>query len=381
MKKSSVFYWCPFISKVATVKAVINSALSLNKYSKGEYNPTIINSFGEWDELEKDLSQKKICLSKKLINFKFLKLDLKGFLFSRIKYFIIFIIGFFPLMYFLKKNKPNYLIIHLVTSLPLVLFSLVNFQTKLILRISGLPKLNFHRKILWRFASKNIYKITCPTKETYERLKKIKEFESKVYLLRDPILISSEICSKRKKIITKQLPKNDFILSIGRLTKQKNYEFLINNFAKINLKNLDLLIIGNGELKGHLIKKIKELNIDNKVYFIDIADNVFQFLNQCKYFVMTSLWEDPGFVLVEAAFMNKTILSSNCPSGPREILSEGKGGFLFKSNDSEDFIKQFNLMTDTSKSDLLNKQINAKNITKEFTTFRHYKNLKKLLII
>ena len=52
-------------------------------------------------------------------------------------------ISIFPLFKILKKTKPDYLIIHLLTSIPLLLFNLFNFDTKLILRISGFPKLNF----------------------------------------------------------------------------------------------------------------------------------------------------------------------------------------------------------------------------------------------
>ena len=48
----NIFYWCPFLSKVATVQAVINSAISLKKYSKNKISPHIINAIGEWDDLQ-----------------------------------------------------------------------------------------------------------------------------------------------------------------------------------------------------------------------------------------------------------------------------------------------------------------------------------------
>ena len=379
MKNLTIFYWCPFISHVATVKAVINSAYSLIKYSNSKYEPKLINVFGEWDAAKNETKKKKIIITKKLINFSYLNINLNGFLISRIKYIFIFIFSFFPLINLLKSKKPDYLIIHLVTSLPLIIFSLINFETKLILRISGFPQLNFHRKLLWRLAAKNIYKITCPTKETYMRLKTIKEFKNKICILRDPIILPSEIIKKTNKEISATLPMNNFILSIGRLTRQKNFNFLLENYAKINIKNLDLVIIGNGELKKNLKKKIKQLNIKKKVFLIDKTTNVFNILKKCQYFVLTSLWEDPGFVLIEAAFMNKTILSSDCASGPREILSNGKGGFLFKSNNNKDFISKFKLMVNTDKNMLKNKQMIAKYKSKEFSVFKHYKNLNQLL--
>ena len=60
--------------------------------------------------------------------------------------------------------------------------------------------------------------------------------------------------------------------------------------------------------------------------------------NNCKCFLLCSLWEDPGFVLVEAGISNATVISSNCPNGPVEILENGKNGFLFESNSAKSFI-------------------------------------------
>ena len=61
---------------------------------------------------------------------------------------------FFPLKKILKINKPDYLIIHLITSLPLVLLIMFNFKSKFILRISGYPRMNLFRKMLWKKAFK-----------------------------------------------------------------------------------------------------------------------------------------------------------------------------------------------------------------------------------
>ena len=90
MNKISVLYWCPFISKVATVKAVINSVFSLIKYSNKKYKPEVINAFGEWNDLKDELKTKKIELTPQLINISLLKLQKNGFIISRLKYTVIF---------------------------------------------------------------------------------------------------------------------------------------------------------------------------------------------------------------------------------------------------------------------------------------------------
>ena len=55
----NIYYWCPFIGNIATIKAVINSAYSLAKYSNNQFIPTIINSCGEWDKYNSSLYKKK----------------------------------------------------------------------------------------------------------------------------------------------------------------------------------------------------------------------------------------------------------------------------------------------------------------------------------
>ena len=55
----NIYYWCPFLSNVATVKAVLNSAISIKKYSKNTISPHIINVVGEWNQLKDQIIKKK----------------------------------------------------------------------------------------------------------------------------------------------------------------------------------------------------------------------------------------------------------------------------------------------------------------------------------
>ena len=69
--------------------------------------------------------------------------------------------------------------------------------------------------------------------------------------------------------------------------------------------------------------------------------NVYKYMYNASVFVLSSKWEDPGFVLVEAAASRSFIISSDCPNGPKEILSNGNNGILFKNNDIEDLKEKF----------------------------------------
>ena len=160
MEYKKIYYWSPFFSKVATVDAVINSAIALKRYNKKSYEVSIINVFGEFEEYEKKLNENNISL----INLKYSKrvksLSKPGFLRSRFLTIYVFFKYFFPLKNLLKKDPPNFLIIHLITALPLFLIFLFKFNTKIIFRVSGYPRLNFLRKLFWKITFKNIYKVT-----------------------------------------------------------------------------------------------------------------------------------------------------------------------------------------------------------------------------
>ena len=64
--------------------------------------------------------------------------------------------------------------------------------------------------------------------------------------------------------------------------------------------------------------------------------NIYDYLKESRIFIQTSLWEDPGFVLLEAGYSNKIVLSSNCPNGPIEILDNGNIVILDNGNNSQD---------------------------------------------
>ena len=98
------------------------------------------------------------------------------------------------------KEKPDFLIAHLIISLPLILFFFFKFETKLIIRISGTPKLNILRRFFWTLFSKNVHIVTCPTQSTLKKLNSFKIFpKKKLKLLYDPILKVNSINIKKKR--------------------------------------------------------------------------------------------------------------------------------------------------------------------------------------
>ena len=105
----------------------------------------------------------------------------------------------------MKNKRPDFLVIHLLTSLPLIILSFFDLKTKFILRISGLPKLNFMRKMLWKIVSKKIHHITCPSQETYNHIKELEIFDEKIRLQYCMTQLLKFHLYKNKKKIDKNL--------------------------------------------------------------------------------------------------------------------------------------------------------------------------------
>jgi len=289
----------------------------------------------------------------------------------------------FPLLKILKEEKPDYLTAHLITSLPLILFTFFNFRTKLILNIAGHPKINIFRKFLWKKSSSKIFIIICPSNELKEKLVELNIFDyKKIFVVQDPHL-NIKIINKLKfiKIDDEFFDNSKIIISIGRLTKQKNFHFLITNFNELVKKydNLKLVIIGDGEEKYSLIRLIKKLNLEKKIKIVGYKKNIYNYLYCSNFYVSTSSWEGSSLSMIDAAFIALPILCSDCPTGRKEFIDNNKRGYLFLNDNKVDFLNKFDRMFNANKSEIRSQLIEAKKETKKFTLFKHYLNFNNII--
>ena len=227
---------------------------------------------------------------------------------------------------------------------------------------------------------KKIYHLTCPTKATKHDMQVQGIIEKgKIDVLYDPIISPKNIINNLK-VSNNNLKDRNYFLSIGRLSRQKNYKFLIETFKIFNQnKNNKLIIVGEGEQRNALLKFIKLNKLKNSVEIHKHTKEIFDYYKYSKCFILSSLWEDPGFVLVEACYMKTLIISSDCKNGPKEILDNEKNGLLFKSNDKEDLLKTFEKFENLKIDHIKKLKINALKKSKEFTIINHHKTLLKIL--
>ena len=125
------------------------------------------------------------------------------------------------------------------------------------------------------------------------------------------------------------------------MTRQKNFSYLINEFSEFLKINDDfvLFILGEGEDKKKLSQLIENKGLKEKIFLLGFKNNIYSFMRNSDIFILSSLWEEVGFVMIEAAFCNSYIISSDCPNGPKEFLNNGKNGILFSNNSRASLLK------------------------------------------
>jgi len=130
------------------------------------------------------------------------------------------------------------------------------------------------------------------------------------------------------------------ILAVGRLSPEKDYPTLFRAFSLVRqVRPAKLLILGEGEERSNLERLAIELGIQNDVSMPGFVDNPFAFMAKASVFVLSSAWEGFGNVLVEALACGCPVVATDCRSGPREILDNGRYGRLVPVGDHEALAK------------------------------------------
>ena len=168
------------------------------------------------------------------------------------------------------------------------------------------------------------------------------------------------------------------LINVGRYTDQKDQLTLLKAVNRIKDKiNFNLLLVGSDVEKENLNKYINKNNLSKQVKLIDFQNNPFNLIKSSDVFILTSLYEGLPNVLLESQVLKKFIISSDCPTGPKEILLNGKAGLLFNIGDHTELS---NLILHYSK----NKKLLSKKVSigyKNLSRFDYSRNLKKYLSV
>ncbi len=145
-------------------------------------------------------------------------------------------------------------------------------------------------------------------------------------------VFDDSIFNNAKEIVNYPVDTNGKIILVnaGRLEEQKDQLTLLTAFSILKKSNpaFVLFILGDGPLKQQLKSYIDEHHLQQDVFLMGFDPNPYKWMAGCQVFVSSSISEGFGNVLVEAMALGKTVVSSNCPSGPAEILQNGALGYL-----------------------------------------------------
>lgn len=164
----------------------------------------------------------------------------------------------------------------------------------------------------------------------------------KIHVIYNPI-ITPVIQNKINEPIDHQWFKPDeppVILGAGSLSKVKDFSTLIKAFAQVHkTRDVRLMILGEGSERSKLEELIKELNLEKDVWLPGFIRNPYPYMQHCALFILSSKFEGLPTVLVEALFCGIPVISTDCLSGPREILADGKYGQLVAVGDISSMVQ------------------------------------------
>lgn len=176
------------------------------------------------------------------------------------------------------------------------------------------------------------------------------------------------------------LPKTRYsIVSVGRLSKQKDYPTLLTAFSLLlyKLPQTNLFIVSDGPEKNKLLKLTKRLGIEKKVIFLGWVDNFFPYLSQADIFVFSSNYEGFGITIIEAMAAGVPVISTQTPYGPAEIIGKNKFGILVPMGDPKSLSYAMQKLLRSKDLRKKYKKMGLKR-AKDFSTYTMQEKYKKL---
>lgn len=374
-----IYYWTPYMGHVGTIKATINSAIALKQNG---HTVKIYRIHKEWEGYEEILKKYEIDIIDLGMAKVFPKL-LHGRIGFRISMIFVSLYSYSKLKKNWESDRPDIIMAYLLGYLPIWVRKKSKHKPIIINSIQGKPMFNWFRKWLWNrlyVDSDQIIVLSEQTqKDLYQNLRYPKE---KIVLLPNPIIDSNMDHMALEPLEEPYASENvPIILGVGRLTRQKNFETLIKAYNIVR-KNYPccLWILGEGEERERLQNLINKFQIQNHAKLIGFVSNPYKYMKKADVFVLSSLWEDSGHVLIEAAYMKMKIVSTRCPSGQEEFLDYGQRGELCDMQSPESMAQAIRHMLDhANESQNLAKTELAYKAALAYTLEQHGEKMEALL--
>lgn len=194
----------------------------------------------------------------------------------------------------------------------------------------------FVKLVAWSYNTSN--GIVSPSKALTESLRRTYPNQRNIVHINSPVITDTFL--KLEKSALPELPwSNDsskLIVSAGRLSDQKDFKTLIEAFKIVNAKiDCKLIILGEGPDRTALELQIKNSNLKDHCYLPGFVENPLPYFKHADLFVLSSKYEGLPNVLIQALACGAKVVSTDCPTGPAEILDNGRHGKLVEVGNSE----------------------------------------------
>lgn len=247
-----------------------------------------------------------------------------------------------PLRRYIANNQPDVvfsLMDHVNVRLMRALGGLDNPPPS-VLSVHNNPKRRFGNEASWRnrvlfWRMKRSYpdadRVVAPSKgvaEHYQEMGLLREEQLSVIYNAG---VDDAVYEAQKEPLCSQTPPEDtpLLVACGSLTRQKGYPYLLDAFKKVRGRiGAELWILGEGDRRNEIETQIRELGLEEAVTLLGFRENPFKFMAAADVFVLPSLWEGFGIVLVEAMACGTPVVATDCPHGPGEIITHEETGLL-----------------------------------------------------
>ena len=253
-----------------------------------------------------------------------------------------------PLVKYFKNNKPSIILssLDLMNMITLLAVRIAGKNTKSIIRVANMVSIQIRnplKKTTEKIFMKYIYPwadhIIAVSKGVAQDLSQYAGIsQDKITVIYNPVITKDLYIKMEEKpdhiwIINNH---NNIILAVGRLTQQKNFPNLVRAFQIVREQiDAKLILLGEGELRGELESLAAKLGIKDHVSLPGFVPNPYTYMKRASVFVLSSDYEGLPTVLIEAMACGCPVVSTDCLSGPNEILDGGKYGKLVPVKNAE----------------------------------------------
>lgn len=327
MTLTTAAFFAPYTEHVGTEQAIVEMARG---FERNGVKIDLLQAYREWP-LSVDPPGRVVSLNARWSN---IAIDCLPFPWKK---FCLAGTSGMRLARYLLRREPDVLVTGLLSGIAAGICHALPVKTETVISVQGLPQRDRIRTIIWPRIYPATEAVVAPVDSVAARTAEVAKMPRQ-----DVDVIPNPVVNKKLLNQCRTTPdhpwfdgEDPIIVSVGRQTRQKDFSTLLRAFAQVREdRRAKLLVPGKeGDETDRLRTLTAKLGLEDDVEFTGFVDNPYAYMNGADVFVLSSKWEGPGHVIVEALAAGTPVVSTDCPSGPRDLLRDGEAGVLVPVGD------------------------------------------------